>query len=484
MASVAARGASFTIAGQLIRVVTMLLGTVVLARLLAPEAFGLVAVVLSLVAFGELVRDFGLSTAAARAEKLTRGQQSNLFWINTAIGVVLTVIAYACGPFVADVFGQEELSEIVRWTAPLFIANGLATQFRAEINRKLNFKGLAVVDTLPPILGLVSAVGFIFAFSQANYWALVAQQLATSMFGLLLAVPLAGWIPGLPSRRASVRNLLSFSAGLFGTQSVAYLARNIDNLAISYFWGPASLGIYSRAYQLLMAPINQISAPLTRVTVPILTRVADQRGRFMSYLEAGQLVGGIGIGLLYGVLFGLAEPVVLLVFGEPWAPIIPVFQGLAVGGVFRALNQVTFWVFLAKGATGSQFKFYLVSQPLIVACMIAGIPWGALGVAVGHSVGYALNWTISFWWCGRVTDTPMAALYWAGVKSIFAFSVPIAAIGLAASWLVPGHLACIGVGAVAICVYLGLLWCISDYAKGVAAHTIYVLRKVRTRGAV
>ncbi|UGQ59056.1 lipopolysaccharide biosynthesis protein [Rhodococcus pyridinivorans] len=445
----------------------MLLGTVALARLLSPEDFGLVAVVLSLVAFGELVRDFGLSTAAARATDLSRGQQSNLFWINSAIGVVLAILAWASAGLVADVFSQPQLKGIVEWISLVFVVNGISTQFRAEINRKLDFKRLAVVDSLPVMGGLAVALIFILALNQQNYWALVVQQLSTAVLGLALAVILAKWIPGLPSARESVRELISFSAGLFGTQGVAYFTRNIDNLSISFFWGPASLGIYSRAYQLLMVPINQMSAPLTRVTVPILTRVAGEKAKFLSYLSTGQLVGGIGIGFVYGVLFGLADPIVLLVFGESWSAITPVFQALAIGGVFRALNQVTFWVFLAKGATASQFKFYLVSQPLVIACMLSGLPWGAVGVAVGHSVGYALNWTISFWWCGRVTSTPMKSLYFSGVKSILAFTAPLALIGVTTTYLVINPWISIGVGLAVSVLYIAVAWCVSSYVRSV-----------------
>lgn len=484
LSAVAARGASYTIIGQLVRMVTMLLGTVALARLLAPEDFGLVAVVLSLVAFGELVRDFGLSTAAARAVHLTRGQQSNLFWINSVIGIVLAIISWLMAGAVAIVFSQPQLEGIVKWISLIFLANGVSTQFRAEINRQLNFKRLAVVDTLPVMGGLFVALLFILGLSQQNYWALVVQQLSTAILGLALSVLLAKWMPGFPDTKASVRGLLSFSVGLFGTQSVAYFTRNLDNLTLSYFWGPTSLGIYSRAYQLLMVPINQMSAPLTRVTVPILTRVVGEKERFLGYLSTGQIVGGVGIGLLYGVLFGLADPIVLIVFGEQWVEITPVFQALAVGGVFRALNQITFWIFLAKGATGAQFKFFLVSQPLIIACMLAGLPWGALGVAIGHSVGYALNWTISFWWCGRVTSTPMKGLYAAGAKSILIFTFPLGLIGIVVTQLVANSWASIGVALSASAIYLAVVWCVSSYVKWIVASLLSALGHLRSRKAI
>ncbi|NKS18705.1 oligosaccharide flippase family protein [Rhodococcus hoagii] len=464
LASTAARGASYTIAGQLVRIVVMFAGTIVLARLLSPEDFGLVAIVASLVAFGELARDFGLSTAAAREKNLTKAQQSNLFWINTVLGCLLAAITYALGPLVATVFSNDALVDIVRWTSVVFVVNGAATQFRAELNRRLDFKMLTLVDTVPVMVGLASAVGYVI-FVNADYWALICQQLVTATSGLLLAVVTARWFPGLPNRTGSIRSLVSFGLGLFGTQGVAYFTRNVDNLSLGYVWGPSELGMYSRAYQLLMVPINQISAPLTRVAVPILTRVADQRERFDSFLRTGQLMGGVVLGVGYGILFGLADPIVNVVFGGAWDPMVPIFQALAVGGVFRALNQVTFWVFLAKGATGAQFRFYLVSQPLIVVSMLAGLPWGAVGVAVGHSVGYCMNWMISYWWCGRATGTPLGKLFVAGLKSIALFAAPVGLIGLAAVSVVTNPAVAIGVGLGLMGVWFGILWLVSGFAR-------------------
>ncbi len=464
MAAVAARGASYTVAGQLVRIVVLFAGTIVLARVLSPTDFGLVAIVTSLMAFGELVRDFGLSTAAARETRLSREQQSNLFWINTALGCGLGAATYFLAPVVASVFSDDALADIVRWSAVVFVANGAATQFRAELNRRLDFKKLALVDTVPVVLGLAAAVGFVL-LAEPTYWALVCQQLVTAVAGLAFAVLASRWLPGLPTRRGPVGHLMSFGFGLFGTQGVAYFTRNVDNLSLGYVWGPAELGMYNRAYQLLMVPINQIAAPLTRVAVPILTRVADQRERFQSYLRTGQLMGGVVLGVTYGILFGLADPIVTLVFGTQWAPMIPIFQALTVGGAFRALNQVTFWAFLAKGATAAQFRFYLVSQPLIVVCMLAGLPWGALGVAVGHSVGYGVNWALSYWWCGRVTETDMHELFVAGTKCLGMFAVPPGLFGVISTMFVPDDLASIGVGLAVTAGYFTALWFTSRFAR-------------------
>lgn len=473
----AVRGASATMLGQVVRIVILLLSTVILARLLVPRDFGLMAIIASVVALGELVRDFGLSTAASREEHLTRGQQSNLFWINTGLGTVLTVIAFLVAPTLAAGFGEPSLVPIMQAISVVFFLGGVSTQFRAELARQLRFGALAVVDTVPVIVGLIAAL--VYAAWERTFWVLVIQQLATAIAGLVLAVALARWLPGLPDRSASIRQLMSFGIGLFGTQSVAYVTKNVDNVAIGIAWGAGPLGIYSRAYQLLMMPINQISAPMTRVAVPVLTRVAEDTARYVRYLQSGQLLGGVVLGLAYGMCAGLADPLVRVVFGDNWAAMVPVFQVLAVGGIFRALNQITFWMFLAKGKSIAQFKFYLVTQPVIVAAMLAGIPWGPTGVAVGHTVGYFVHWIVSYWWCGKVTDTPTRELFIAGCKQVGIFAVPALIIGLLANLSISSDFVAVSVGIVFLGIYLVILMKLTRYGRGVLKTLIACAKMVR-----
>ncbi|WP_285240463.1 lipopolysaccharide biosynthesis protein [Pseudarthrobacter sp. MEB009] len=474
----AVRGASATIVGQLVRLAVLLASTVVLARILSPEDFGLVAIVMSVVALGELFRDFGLSMASARSLTLSHRQMSNLFWINTMFGIFLAGAGYLLANPVATLFSQPKLHEIVIALSLTFIFSGFSTQFRAHINQKLMFKKLAFVDTTPVVAGLIGALAYAAIFG-ADYWVLVIQQIITSLVAAIMACTMSGWWPGWPSRRASIREVVSFGLGVFGSQAVAYVTKNVDNLSLGYVWGPSVLGVYGRAYQLLMLPLSQLAAPLTRVAVPILTRIVDDRERFQRFLLQGQLVGGVGLGIIYGVACGFAYPLVDIVFGSAWIGMAPILQALAVGGVFRGLNQITFWIFLAKSKTGAQFRFYLLSQPLIIIIMLAGLPWGALGVAIGHSLGYFINWIISIWWCGKATKTEVAPLAKNGVASILLCVVPVITIGLAASTLLQSSWLAIGVGTLAIAVYGFVAYFLTSFIKDVVRSVRVVLRRIR-----
>jgi PST family polysaccharide transporter len=380
-------------------VLLQLLATVTLSRLLSPTDFGLFALVMSIVALGELLRDFGLTTASSRVSNLTPRVTSTLFYLNSVLGLTLGLAAFLLAPVIADMFGQPELDLLVRLLSVTFFVNGVSAQFRAEINRQLRFARLTIVDTVPVAIGL--AVGIGWAVMSPGPVALAAQQITTACAGLTLAAILAGWWPGRPAPLREVRSLLSFGANLFGTQLLAYGAKNIDNFALASTWGPQVLGVYSRAYQLLMMPINQLSAPLTRVTVPLMSRAHEEHGRIDHHLLRAQTLSVLTLVGGYCFLLGAATYLVPVIFGPGWSAMVPVFQLLAIGGVFRALNQVLFWGFLASDRTGSQLGLYTLTQPLIILAILAGLPWGAAGVAAGHSAGYGIAWIIGIFWYSR-----------------------------------------------------------------------------------
>ncbi|ROR73342.1 lipopolysaccharide biosynthesis protein [Bogoriella caseilytica] len=479
LGSRASRGASTTMLWQLLRIATQLAGIVLLARLLAPEAFGLIAMVLSLVGIGEILRDFGLTSAAVQARRLDAEQKSNLFWINAGIGGLLTVVVFLAAPAIARLYGHPELTDLARALSLTFVLNGISAQFRAELNRRMRFLALNVVDTLPAMAGLICAS--VIAYLTESVWALVAQHLVTAVAGVVLVVAVARWWPGLPSRAGHVGSLMRFGGGVLGTQAVAYVTKNVDNVAIGLVWGAGPLGLYSRAYQLLMAPIVQLLAPMTRVALPVLSRLQDERGRFMAFLRRGQLVGSLIAGTVYALVIGLAQPIVLIVFGTEWVDIAPIVQALAFGGIFRALNQVAYWAYLGLGLSGHQFRFYLATQPVIVLFLLAGLPWGPLGVAIGHSIAYALNWFAALWWCGRVTGLNFAPLVRDGLRSTVTVTLPIAALGLGAVALIANPFGAVAVGVLLAAAWLTLTYLCFPPTRTDIRHVFDVIKRVRQR---
>ena len=410
----AARGASLVAGGQAARIIIQLVSVAILARLLDPVDYGLVAIVLAIVGVGEIVRDFGLSTAAVQAKTLSTDQRDKLLWLNTAIGAALAVAGFLAAPLVARIFGQSQLTMITQALAVTFLINGMIAQYRADLNRRMKFRPLVMSDVLAQVVGVVVAIAL--AWSGAGFWALVGQQLGQAVATLVILAVSAGWLPGRPRRGVDVKSMVRFGHGLMAAQFIGYLNNNVDTYTIGLTLGPGPLGIYNRGFQLLMRPLGQMRAPTTTVALPVLARLQDEPERAGQYIVRGQLVLCYPVLAMLAFAAGASTPLVDLFLGPRWHEVAPVFGLLAIAGAFETLAYVGNWVYLSRGLTGKLFWYSLISLAIKIVCVLVGSHWGIVGVAAGYAVAPGIAWPISLWWLSRLTPIPVRALTLGAVR--------------------------------------------------------------------
>jgi polysaccharide transporter, PST family len=401
--------------------------------LLTPADFGLVAMVTAVIGVADLLRDFGLSSAAIQSRTLTEDERSNLFWANLGLGTACTLGAMAATPLIVAGYRQPGLAPVVLVLALTFTINGANTQYRADLARRMRFAALSGAEIIAQASGI--SVAILLAATGAGVWAIVWQQIAVAVVTLFINVLNVRWRPGLPRRGVSLRRFFRFGGGLLGTQLIAYATKNVDNVALGAVWGATPLGWYNRAYQRLMMPLNQINAPMTNVALPVLSRVQHDDATFQRYLAKAQLVACYLTSTLFAVAAGLAVPLVSVLFGPRWSPVAPIFAVLAIGGIFRAVAQIAYWIFLARGRTGAQLRQDLVLRPFIVLAILAGLPWGPLGVAVGHSAAFFIYWLATLWYVGRVTGTPVRPLVVNAARSVLLVGAPSGAVAYLITYL-------------------------------------------------
>nr|WP_276512031.1 lipopolysaccharide biosynthesis protein [Microbacterium thalassium] len=431
----AARGSAITLATQLTRSLVLLGGTIVLARMVAPADFGLIAMVVAVSGVAEILRDSGLSWAALRRTDLTQQQRSNLFWINAAIGLGLTAGVFGLSWPLAAFYGEDVLVQTVQWIAPIYFLNGVATQFRVAINLDLRFGALAIIDVAAPAVALGLAVAV--AAGGQGLAALVVQQLATAVLALLLTIPLARWWPSLPRRAPEMRALFGFGMSFASVQLLSYATRNIDSIAIGRVYGARPLGLYDQAYQLSVAPLVLLNSPMSRVAVPVLSRVRDDRPRYIKALRDAQLIATYVTATVLLVAAGVGTPLITLLLGANWAAAGPIFSVLAVGSVFRSIQQIANWIFVVEDKAGSMLRLNLVGQPIIVALILLGLFWGPIGVATGGSLGWCVFWLMSLVWVQRTTGLPVRPLVTDAVRIVGVVGLPAGAAALLVTLLVP-----------------------------------------------
>ena len=306
-----ARGARTMLVGQCGRLLIQIASLVVLSRLLQPAEFGYLAVAAAVIGVGEVLRDLGLSSAAVQSRALTPAQRDNLLWINVSIGTLLTLVTVLVSEVVADIFDSPPLAQIMPVLAVLFVVNGFTAQYRASLNRDMDFRGLAITELGAAAAGFGVAV--VTAMAGLGYWALVAQHITVAVVAGAILLRLSPWLPGRPARQVGTMPLVTFGANVAAAQVVDHVSNNVDTLVLGYVSSPAAVGAYSRAFQMMITPLDQLRAPAVAVALPTLARVAGDDRRFSLYLTSAQAVIGYTVIPCAALLGGAAEPVVSLV---------------------------------------------------------------------------------------------------------------------------------------------------------------------------
>lgn len=398
------RGGMITMGSQVVSIAIQLASTVILARLLSPKDYGVIAMVMAITSFAGLFRDLGLSSAAIQKKDLTHAQQSNLFWLNVAMGALLTLLVASGSPLVVWFYGKPELLWITIALSSAFLIGSLGTQHGARLVREMQFGRQAVATITGALVGLGMSISL--AFTGLGYWALVWGNLSCVVTTTILRFILSPFRPGWISKGSGVRDMLKFGANVTAFDFVNYFHRNLDNILIGKFWGSIQLGYYSRAYSLLMLPINSLRGPINAIGFPALSRLQDQPDAYRNYYRKVTCLLAL-ISMPFGAfLFVTAKSIIALALGPQWDGIVPIFAILATVGFVQPV--ITLWgmVVLSRGMGRRYLHLGVFNTLCSVIGFAAGLRWGPIGVATGYAiVTYLSAYPILRW---AFIDTPLS----------------------------------------------------------------------------
>jgi len=392
-------GGAYTLLGSGGSLVLQLGALVVLSRLLQPADFGIIAMVGVFTALAGLLRDFGLPIVGLQARDLSPQQASNLFWMNLAVSIVMTAALVSLTPALIAVYSEPRLAAVVPAMAVVVLIGGAGSQIQVQLARRMRFGLLAASDVVSQLLALMIAIAL--AVSGFGYWALIAQSLVTAVLVLTLRWIALRWCP-LPFKRGFGARAMARTGAHYGlAQLLTFAQSNVDSFIIGSQLGATQLGYYSRAYQTLTAPAGRLLDPLTQVVISTMHRARAEGRELLRLLRRVQFIVGLALTTLFAVSAGVAPLLIPVLLGEQWAPSVPVFQVLAIGGCFTALNHVSYWVFITFERSRDLLHYNLVSKPLAVVLMILGAQFGIIGVAWAYTAAVALAWPLNLVWLRR-----------------------------------------------------------------------------------
>jgi len=403
------KGGALTVFSNAARFVLQMTSTVVLARILFPEDFGLVAMVTAISGFAGLFTDLGLSMATIQKKELNHEQVSTLFCINACLGVFLMLLVASLSQAIAWFYSEERLVTITLALSTSFLFGGLTVQHKALLERMMQFGRLATLEIVS--MALAVAIGLTLAIIGAGYWSLVWMivfRSASKAFGTLL---LCGWRPGLPVRGAGVRSMLRFGTDVIAFRTLNYFARRLDRILIGRFCGVAALGLYDRAYRILMFPIEQIRTPLTAVAMPAMSALQNDHQQYRKYFNKLISLTAFLSMPLVSYLFVYNKEFILLILGKKWLGVSPIFQALALAAFIQTVSHVRGIVLLSTGNTKRLVKFGVFNSTIIVLSFVIGLKWGAVGVALAYSIANYVILIPSLWYCFRFSPITIGLFF-------------------------------------------------------------------------
>jgi PST family polysaccharide transporter len=363
-----------------------------LARLLTPKDFGLIAMVTVITGFVSMFKDMGLSMATVQKDEINHNQTSTLFWINVMLSLGIMLITAALAPAIAWFYKEPRLLWITLALTSAFILGGLTVQHQALLRRQMRFGVLAIIEITSLFLGIAAAI--VAGLYGATYWALVLMEITTAIVFTAGVWFACRWWPGLPVRRCGVWDMITFGTNLTGFNFLNYFARNLDNVLVGRVCGAGQLGLYSKAYNLLLLPIRQVTGPITAVAIPALSRLQNDPDKYRRYYyRAINTIGFITMPLV-AMMAALSEEIIRVVLGEQWLEAGIIFKVLAFAAVFQPVVNTTGWVFISLGQTKRMMFWGLMSVPLFILSFVIGVIWGALGVAICYTICSVLILTI------------------------------------------------------------------------------------------
>ena len=358
--------------------------TAILARLLIPEHFGLIGMILALTVIFERFKELGLNTATVQKKDITLAQINILFWINTGIGIGIMLLLSGVSSLVAWFYEDQRLIWITISISTCFFWSGMMVQHRAILTKRMQFGRLTAADSMGSFLSIIIAVTL--AFNGYGYWALVWREITRNLFtaiGVWIACP---WIPGKTSKDADIRSLMRFGRDISGFNLIYYFSSSLDQILIGKFWGANILGLYRQAYQLIMLPLNYLTYPVQSVAEPAMSLLQNDDSKYRNYYrKILQLLSFVSLPLMC-YIFIYSDDIILMLLGEQWTAATEIFRILVLANFLRPLMATTGFIMITRGETKKYFLVGVGSSVLIIIAVSTGVIWGATGVAWGYFI--------------------------------------------------------------------------------------------------
>ena len=387
---------SFEKVGQ--EVIQFVIG-IIIARILAPEDFGVVGMTAIFLALANTIVDSGFGSALIQKKDRTEADYSTCFYFNILVGLAIYGILWIAAPWIADFYRTPILTDVVRVLGIAFIINSLSISQTARMTAEMQFRQMSVITIVAQLV--TGLVGLVLAMTGWGVWALVFQQIASGAVRLIGMEIALKWVPSLQFSRQSLRHLFGFGSKILCSSIINTVYNNLYTLVIGRAFLPSDVGYYTRANQTAALPTNSLTQVVMKVAYPMMAQVQDDverlRNAYTKFLRAQLFV-------IFPVLLGiaaLAEPLFLVLLGEKWLPAVRLLQVLCLGMLFDPLTVINLNILYVKGRTDLVLRLELIKKPIAFLILFLSLNFGLMWLCAGRALYCLIAYAFNCYYTGR-----------------------------------------------------------------------------------
>jgi PST family polysaccharide transporter len=380
--------------------------------------------------------DLGFADALVQKRDVEEAHRSSVFWTRLAIGALMASAMYALAPRIAGFYDVADVAGVARRLSPIFLLGASSTVARAIVERRLDFRTVVRIECT--VAAVAGAVAVALAWRGFGVTTLVAHMLLWLALEDLLFLRASGWRPRLRWSARALGDLLGFGTNRMATRTLGYWSRHVDELLVGRILGVTSLGLYTRAFNLIQVPVLYVSRATHRALFPSLAEIQDDPERVRrTHLRTTGAVALATVPMCLG-LAALAEPVVLGLFGPQWREMVPLVRILSVAGLLQSITSLSASLFLSQGRPDLQLRVIVLQSVTTIVAVLVGRRWGVTGVAVAYVLAFVVASGPTIHIAGRLVGLTVADVV-AHVRSALAAGIVMAAtVVLVDAWVLDG----------------------------------------------
>lgn len=401
----AVKGAVWTYAQQFGTQLISFVVSIFLARILLPEEFGLIGMIAIFMGIGNTLFDGGMTSSLIRSDNLEKSDYSTVFIFNLCVSIAVYCIIFLSAPLIADFYRQPDLTSITRIYSLSFVFSAFGSVQNTMLTKAMNFKKQALL-TVPPLLaGCV--VALIMANQGYGVWSLVGMTLVNTFVLSCILWITSSWKPSLLFSKEKFKLHFNYGYKLTLSSILDIIFTNIYQIVIGRFFSASVVGYYTRANQLMMMPIGNVSNALNKVAFPLFAELQNEEDRLRSAYKKIMLLVLYIISPIIVLMMVLAEPLTVFLFTAKWIPMVPLFQIICLSGLLYPLHLYNLLILQVKGRSDLFLKLEVIKKVLLSIVIFTSFYFGLYGLLWGQLVFSVLVLFINTYYAGSMINYSM-----------------------------------------------------------------------------